>query len=148
MFLARSEDQPPPAWVEYQYRKAHPVLRWLPTKLAEWAGDNLGVQLGIPPKRSNNWTAQELNAILLNNIVEQRNGTHLGTFGCIQWESDLYIGRPKARCYPFDLPGHRYRGKTRQVCVKCNNLVIFPSCCLNIGRISGGYRADVGRMSG
>jgi hypothetical protein len=27
-----------PQWLEYIYRTAHPVLRWLPTKLAEWIG--------------------------------------------------------------------------------------------------------------
>ena len=101
--------------IEYVYRKFHPMLRWLPSTLAEWVGDNLGPQLGIQPKRSDCWTTVELNTILLDNIVQRRDGAHLGTFGCIQWESDLYVGRPKARCYPFDLPGHRYRGKTRQV---------------------------------
>jgi hypothetical protein len=25
----------PPQWLEYEYRMAHPALRWLPTKLAE-----------------------------------------------------------------------------------------------------------------
>ncbi len=30
-----------PQWLEYSYRKAHPALRWLPTKLAEWIGENL-----------------------------------------------------------------------------------------------------------
>ena len=24
--------------------------------------------------------------------------------GAIQWECELFVGRPKARCYPFDLP--------------------------------------------
>jgi hypothetical protein len=28
-----------PQWLEYIYRTAHPVLRWLPTKLAEWIGE-------------------------------------------------------------------------------------------------------------
>ena len=32
---------PSPQWLEYSYRKAHPALRWLPTKLAEWIGENL-----------------------------------------------------------------------------------------------------------
>ncbi len=36
-------------------------------------------------------------------------------FGCIEWENEHYSGRPKARCYPFDLPGHRWRGRTCQV---------------------------------
>ncbi len=30
-------------WLEYVYRKAHPVLCWLPTKLAEWIGENMQV---------------------------------------------------------------------------------------------------------
>jgi hypothetical protein len=61
------------------------------------------------------WTVGELNAILDNNLVPGTRG-HLRTFGCIQWESELFNGRPKARCYPFDLPGHRFRGKNPQVC--------------------------------
>ena len=32
-----------------------------------------------------------------------------------QWECECYSGRPKARCYPFNLAGHRFRGKNRQV---------------------------------
>jgi hypothetical protein len=30
------------------------------------------------------------------------------------WESDDYRGRPKARCYPFDLDGHSFRGQNPQ----------------------------------
>ena len=30
------------------YRTAHPALRWLPTKLAEWIGENLQEELGFP----------------------------------------------------------------------------------------------------
>ena len=37
-------------WLEYVYRTAHPVLRWLPTKLAEWIGENLQDELGFPDK--------------------------------------------------------------------------------------------------
>ena len=37
---------------------------------------------------------------------------HLRTFGGIQWEFDLFNGRPKARCYPFNIVGHRFRDKT------------------------------------
>ena len=32
---------PAPEWMAYEYRTTHPVLRWLPTKLAEWIGANL-----------------------------------------------------------------------------------------------------------
>jgi hypothetical protein len=40
----------------------------------------------------------------------------LHTFGSIQWECELFHGRPKARCYPFDINGHRFRNKNPKVC--------------------------------
>ena len=40
----------PPKWLEYIYRTAHPTLRWLPTKLAEWIGENMQEELGFPNK--------------------------------------------------------------------------------------------------
>ena len=84
---------PGPEYITYAYRTAHPVLRWLPTKLAEWIGANLGDEL---PKRGDLWTAAELNAIITGNLVGGPHG-HLHTFGCIQWECDLFNGRPKAQ---------------------------------------------------
>ena len=103
-------------WIECKYRTSHPIIRWLPTKLAAWIGDNYGQELGIPPMRGQKWTAGELNAILLHNLVPSNGGAgQLRTFGCIEWESEHYSGRPKARCYPFDLPGCRWRGRTCQV---------------------------------
>jgi len=48
-------------WTTYQYRTAHPILRWLPTKLAEWIGDIYGPNLGIAPKGNvDGWTVGEL----------------------------------------------------------------------------------------
>jgi hypothetical protein len=103
-------------WLEYPYRKFHPIIRWLPTKLAAWIGENYGQELQIPPKRDVEWTAGELNAILENNLVPSHGGKgQLRTFCCIQWECELYSGRPKARCYPFNMKGHRFRGRNRQV---------------------------------
>ena len=29
-------------WIECKYRTSHPIIRWLPTKLAAWIGDNYG----------------------------------------------------------------------------------------------------------
>ena len=55
-------------YITYPYRTAHPVLRWLPTKLAEWIGSNLGDELKIPAKRGDLWTAAELNAIITGNL--------------------------------------------------------------------------------
>ena len=105
-----------PEWVTYPYRTAHPILRWLPSKLAEWIAENLGQKLAIPAKHGDKWTVEELNNILVNNLVPTGpNGGQLRTFGTIQWECELYRGRPKARCYPFNLDGHRFRGKNPQV---------------------------------
>jgi hypothetical protein len=38
--------QAPKVWLEYANRKHHPALQWLPTKLAEWIGENLQDDLG------------------------------------------------------------------------------------------------------
>ena len=81
-----------PAWLEYVYRTAHPALRWLPTKLAEWIGENLQEELGFPDKADTRaepgtgWTPAELNHILQTHVV---NGA-LTTFGCVEWESEIY----------------------------------------------------------
>jgi hypothetical protein len=101
---------PEPAWLSYEYRTAHPVLRLLPTKMAEWKGANLSAELLIPEKKRDKWTAAELNSILINNVVRGPL-VHLRTFGGIKWECDLFNRRPKALCYPFNIDGHRFRDK-------------------------------------
>jgi hypothetical protein len=99
-----------PKWLEYIYRTAHPALRWLPTKLAEWIGENLQDELGFPDKADQRaepgtgWTPAELNHILNAHVVDGA----LTTFGCVEWESELYRGVMRARCYPFDLPKKRF----------------------------------------
>jgi hypothetical protein len=73
--------------LKYIYRSSHPVLRWLPTKLAEWIGENLQEVLGFPDKGNvragpgSGWTAADLNHILQAHVVD---GT-LTTFGCVEW---------------------------------------------------------------
>jgi hypothetical protein len=37
-------------WLEYPFHKSHPIIRWLPTKLAAWIGENFGQELQIPPQ--------------------------------------------------------------------------------------------------
>ena len=107
-------------WLEYVYRTAHPVLRWLPTKLAEWIGENLQDELGFPDKADqraepgSGWTPAELNHILQSHVVDGA----LSTFGCVDWESDLCRGVMRARCYPFDLQKHRFHGFNPQVLVQ------------------------------
>jgi hypothetical protein len=106
-----------PDWLEYIYRTGHPVLRWLPTKLAEWIGENLQEALGFPDKGDvragpgSGWTAAELNHILQAHVVD---GT-LTTFGCVEWESEQFRGIMRARCYPFKLPKRRFHGMNPQV---------------------------------
>ena len=101
-----------PTWLEYVYRTAHPVLRWLPTKLAEWIGENLQDEMGFSDKADQRavpgtgWTPAELNHILQAHVVDGA----LTTFGCVDWESDLCRGVMSARCYPFDMPKHCFHG--------------------------------------
>ncbi len=98
-------------------RTAHPVLRWLPTKLAEWIGENLQDELGFPDKADKRaepgtgWTPAELNHILQSHVVDGA----LSTFECVEWESDLCRGVMRARCYPFDMPKHRFHGMNPKV---------------------------------
>jgi hypothetical protein len=106
-----------PKWLDYVYRTANPVLRWLPTKLAEWIGENLQAELGFPDKADqraepgSGWTPAELNHILHAHVVDGA----LTTFGCVEWESDLCRGVMRARCYPFNLPKHRFHGMNPKV---------------------------------
>ncbi len=100
-------------YLTYVYSTAHPVLRWLPTKLAEWIGADLCEELNIPDKQGPLWTAAELNAIITGNLIGRPYG-HLRTFGCIQLENELFSVSPKARCCPFNIQGHRFRNKNPQ----------------------------------
>jgi hypothetical protein len=91
--LAMSDTQASkPQWLEYIYRTAHPILCWLPTKLAEWIGENLQDVLGFPDKADQRaepgtgWTLAELNHILHEHVVDGA----LTTFGCVEWESQLF----------------------------------------------------------
>ena len=106
-----------PQWLEYIYRTAHPVLCWLPTKLAEWIRENLQDVLGFPDKADQRaepctgWTPAELNHILYEHVVDGA----LTTFGCVEWESQLFRGVMCARCYPFNLQKKRFHSMNPQV---------------------------------
>ena len=116
--LVPCTDDTRPEWVTYPYRNAHPILRWLPSKLAEWLSENLAEDFAIPAKHGDKWRVEEPNQILFKNLVSSGpSGGNIRTFGAIQWESELYRGRPEASCYPFDfkLDGHQFRGKNPKV---------------------------------
>ena len=120
----------PPQWLEYIYRTAHPALRWLPTKLAEWIGENLQDQLDFPDKANQRaapgtgWTPAELNHILHVHVVD---GT-LTTFGCVEWESQLFRGTIRARCYPFNLPKRRFHSFNLKVRTCMHMMHILGTC--------------------
>ena len=48
--------------------------------------------------------------------MSDRQGNNLHTFHSVEFESDLYRGVMRARCYPFNMAGHRFRGKNVKVC--------------------------------
>jgi hypothetical protein len=106
--------------LKYVYRTAHPALRWLPTKLAEWIGENMQDKLGFADKADTRaaagtgWTPAELNHILNAHVVD-RDGA-LTTFGCVEWESQLFRGTMRARCYPFDMKNRRFHSFNPKVC--------------------------------
>jgi hypothetical protein len=96
---------------------AHPTLCWLPTKLAEWIGENLQEELGFLDKADKRaepgtgWTAAELNGILHNHVVNRI----LTSFDCVEWESNLFRGVMCARCYPFDMPRRSFHSSNQKV---------------------------------
>ena len=65
-------------------------------------------------------TPAELNSILQNHVVRNRDGCALTTFGCVEWESqaELYIGVMRARCYLWNMPKHRFHKMNPQLMAK------------------------------
>jgi hypothetical protein len=53
----------------------------------------------------------ELNHILTAHVVDGA----VTTFGCVEWESQLFRGVMRARCYPFNLPKRRFHSFNPQV---------------------------------
>ena len=87
------------------------------TKLAEWIGGNLQDELGFADKTDkraaagSGWTPAELNNILQAHVVDGA----LTTFGCVEWESNLFRGTMRARCYPFDMPKRHFHSLNPKV---------------------------------
>jgi hypothetical protein len=104
--------------MEYIYRTAHPALHWLPTTLAEWIGDNLQEELGLPDKANKRaqpgtgWIPAKLNSTLHDHVV----AGELTTLGCVEWQSQLFRGSMRASCYPFDMLKKRFHGFKPKVC--------------------------------
>ena len=86
--------------------------------------DELGLPDKADPRRG--WTPAELNSILQNNVVRDMDGLALTTFRCVEWESELYRGVMRARCYPRNTPMHRFHKMNSQV-IPC-----YPWLCTYI----------------
>jgi hypothetical protein len=112
---ANQARQHPP--VEYVYCHSHPLLQFLPQKLAEWISNKYAVELNVPPRPdlSRPWSTATFNRILQTCIVSDPRGINIHTFQSVEFESDLYSGVMRARCYPFNMEHHRFRGKNVKV---------------------------------
>ena len=99
---------------QYAYRHNHPLLQFLPLKLAAWIAKNFSLELDLPPS-TDPCSSEILNRILTRCLISDRRGNNLHTFHCVEFESDLYRGIMRARCYPFNMAQHRFRGKNVKV---------------------------------
>ncbi len=101
----------------YMYRTSHPMLQFLPQKLAEWIANNYAEELNVPlrPDTTQPWSTATLNRILQTCLVSNRKGNNIHTFQTVEFESDLYRGVMRARCYPFDMEHHRFRERNVKV---------------------------------
>ena len=106
-------------------RQHPPVEYWLSglqitmlKKLAEWIANNYAEELNVPPRPdpSQPWSTATLNRILQTCLVSDRKGNNIDTFQTVEFESDLYCGVMRARCYPFNMENHRFRGRNVKVC--------------------------------
>ena len=92
---------------EYSFHQKNPVfqVQWLATKLAEFLHHNLYdlLHLDQMDRAIEQGSVEWYDQILLKCVQKNEgiDGTQLRTFGAIEFQSDLYHGAPKARCYPF-----------------------------------------------
>jgi hypothetical protein len=77
----------------------------------------LADELNLPPRTGpgDDWSSEDLNRILLRCFVADKRGNNLHTFNYLEFESDLYRGVMRARCYPFDMEEYRFHGKNIKV---------------------------------
>ncbi len=129
--------QHPP--VQYVYRRSHPLLQFLPHKLAECIANNYAAELNVPPRPdpSRPWSTATLNRILQTCIVSDSRDINIQTFQSVEFESDLYCWVMRAQCYPFNMERHRFRGRN----VKVGTYTWYMYCILHVyaGHIRGIY---------
>ena len=115
VFTADGSNQGNVGVLQYAYRRNHALLQFLQFKLAEWIAKNLADELRMRPASVDGWSSAQLNHILTSCLVSDGRGDNLHTFHTVEFESDLYRGVMRARCYPFNMAEHRFRGKNIKV---------------------------------
>ena len=91
VFSASGANQNREPTFQYAYRQHHPLLQYLPQKLAEWLANNMSEELNLPDP-GDEWSSEALNNILIHCLVSNRRGDNLHTFQCVEFESDLHRG--------------------------------------------------------
>ena len=112
---------------QYPFRQHHPNLQFLPQKLGEWVAKNMAEELSLPDCDEDDISSAYINRILTQCLVSNRKGDNLHSYHTVEFESDLYRGVMRARCYPFDMDALRFRGKNVQVCVIISDMTIYTT---------------------
>jgi hypothetical protein len=83
---AKLARQHPP--VEYVYLHSHPILKFLPQKLAEWIANNYAEELNVPPRldQSKPWSTATLNRIRQTCIVSDLCRINIHTFQTVEFK--------------------------------------------------------------
>ena len=70
---------------------SHPMLQFLPKKLAEWIANNYAEELNVPlrPDPTQPWSTATLNRILQTCLVSDRKGNNIHTFQTVEFKSDV-----------------------------------------------------------
>ncbi len=102
---------------QYAFRQDHPTLQFLPLKLAEWVAKNMADELTRNlPDFGDDFSSANMKLILTQCLVSNRKGENLHSHHTVGFESELYRGVMRARCYPFDMDEHRFHDKNVKVC--------------------------------
>ena len=110
---------------------SHPMLQFLPQKLAEWIANNYAEELNVPlrPDLPQPWSTATLNRILQTcRLVSDRKGINIHTFQAVEFESDLYS------CYAHLLSQIQY-GTPSDLGKKCQGVYIYMVYVMYITRI-------------
>ena len=93
-----------------------------------WIDKNLGDELNLPARAGSDadWSTEKLNVILQRCLVSDRKGLNIHTLQMLEFESDLYRGIMRARCYPFDAQEYRFRGHNIKVHCMPQCLCLYP----------------------